>query len=664
MTPLPRLRRQLSGAALLLVLSGCSHDPGETPVPFDPSFLDKSAQPCTDFYQYACGTWLAQHPMKPGYAVQRFENGDYRDDIYFQQLVEAMASPDPSLSDAQSYYASCLAVHHVTMGVSTELNQQLALVSAMTSLADLPLTLARLQKQNVSALMYVFPEIDPGNPARYVLDVWDGGWSLLTRESYADPALGTAYRAHMGALALTALSASANVTLDAQAVFDFEASVATGGSDSTDPIASYNLTDTATLANELPNFDWASYFNELGFGGVANVNLREANYLPNLATALAAAPFDTVKQYLTWRVLEAGASAVNQPLSDEEFHFHRTVVDGQEKQPNDDQYSCLLATRRSFGFVLARHFVENFVSPDVKPEADALVGAIQAAMRANFAQASWLDDATRSAALQKFELLLPKVGYPEAWPTQPPDSNLPSTYLGQVIRLRQQAQDGAAAELGATVDRTAFWASPEITNAFYSPVRNDITIPVAVLQDPFFRAGGAAAFNFGTLGSVIGHELTHGFDSSGRHFDGIGTLSDWWTETAAADFDHRAQCLVDQFSGYEVLPGVNVDGQRTLNENIADLGGVKLAYAAFEADKSRGAGSQGFSAEQEFFLSFAQLWCSQVSDQAAAQLSAYDPHSPPKFRVNGVVRNLPEFAQAFACPAGAPLAPSDPCEVW
>ncbi|HWZ88781.1 MAG TPA: M13 family metallopeptidase, partial [Polyangiaceae bacterium] len=641
MTELPWLLRQLSGAALLLLLSGCSHDRDETPVPFDPSFLDENAQPCTDFYQYACGTWLAQHPKLPGYAVQRFENGDYRDDIYFQQLVEAMASSDPSLSNAQSYYASCLAVHQVTLGVSAELNQQLALVSAMTSPADLPLTLARLQKQNVSALLYVFPEIDPGNPARYVLNVWDSGWSLPTRASYADPALGTAYRAHMGALASAALSASANVTLDADAVFAFEASVATAGSDSTDPIASYNLTDTAALATELPNFDWNGYFTELGFGGVADVNLREANYLPGLATVLAAAPLDTIKQYLTWRVLEASASAVNQPLSDEEFHFHRTVVEGQEKQPTDDQFGCLLATRAAFGFVLARHFVENFVTPDVKPDATGLVDAVQAAMRANFAQTSWLDDATRSAALQKFELLLPKVGYPGVWPAEQLDTNLPSTYLGQLIRLRQDAQDLAAAELSATVDRTAFWASPEITNAFYSPERNDITIPVAVLQDPFFRAGGSAAFNFGTLGAVIGHELTHGFDSSGRHFDGIGTLSDWWTETAAAEFDRRAQCLVDQFNGYEVLPGVPVDGQRTLNENIADLGGVKLAYAAFEADKARGAGSQGFSAEQEFFLSYAQLWCSQVSDQAAAQLAAYDPHSPPKFRVNGVLRNVP-----------------------
>ena len=657
------LQRRLLIAVLALV-SGCSRATNDPAVAFNPTFLDQSAKPCTDFYQFACGTWLAQHPTPPGYAVGRFGTGDDRDDIYFWQLVEAMTSADPNLQSAQSYYGRCLAVSTLPSVSSPELSAQLGLVSAMTSSADLALGLARLHKQSVHALLGAFPEIDPGDSSRYVVDIWDQGWSLPTRESYADPDLGTAYRTHMTALAQAARSASVNVTLDVQAVFDFEASIAQAGSDSTDPLAGYNPTELSALASQVPNFDWAGYFQELGFGAVATVNSVEPSYLTALGALLASAPFDTVKQYLTWRVLEASAAALDQPLKDEEFHFHRTVVEGQAKQPSQDPYNCLLATRSAFGFVLARHFVENFVPADAKPDASELVDEVRAAMRANFTRVPWLDDATRAAAAQKLELLLPKVGYPDVWPAEQVDLSGATSYLGQRLRLQQYALNSAAARLGGSVDRTQFWASPEITNAFYSPERNDITIPVAVLQDPFFRPSGAPAFNFGVLGAIVGHELTHGFDSDGRHFDGVGTLSDWWTETVAAEFDRRAQCLVDQFSGYEALPGMPIDGKLTLNENIADLGGVKLAYAAFEALHDRGRGSRGFSPEQQFFLSYAQVWCTNLSDRAAAQQLATDPHSPAKFRVNGVLRNMPEFASAFSCPADAPLAPPDRCEVW
>jgi putative endopeptidase len=653
-------------AALLALCSACGNADrdADAPLAFDDSFLDTSVDPCTDFYQFACGTWIAQHPAPAGYEVLRFEDGDYRDDIYFSQLVEAMSSDDARLRDAQSYYANCLSAPLAGSAPANALHTQLASIAAMTSMADLPVTLANLQTSNVHALMEVNPEIDPGDPTRYSLDIFDDGWSLPTVSAYADAGLAAAYQAHMTALLSAATSADVNLTLDTQAVFDFERSVVLGASTTTDPVAEYNPTDAATLATTLPGFDWAAYFAQLGFGSVAQANLSDPNYVGSLATLLASVPFDTVKQYLEWRVLEADANFIDEPLIDEEFHFHRTVLQGQAPSSGDTQFYCLLGARDAFGFAFAQHFVESFVPSTLKPSASALVDAVRSAMRSNFAQVSWLDDATRAAALQKLDLLLPKVGYPDTWPTDQVGLLSNSSYLDQAIRVRQHAQDLAVARLASPVDRTEFWASPEITNAFYSPARNDITIPVAVLQDPFFNPNRPAAFNFGVLGQVVGHELTHGFDSNGRHFDGIGTLTDWWTASVATEFDHRTQCLVDQFSSYEALPGENVNGQVTLNENIADLGGLKLAYAAFMAEPTRGKGSPSYSVEQQFFLSYAQGWCSSVSDQAAAELLATDVHSPPKFRVNGVVRNIPAFGQAFSCPANAPLAPVNACEVW
>jgi putative endopeptidase len=655
-------------AGLLVLLSACSGGERATPTPapaaFDPSYLDQGSDPCTDFYQFACGTWIAQHPIQPGYDVERYIDGDFRDDIYFYQLVEAMTSDDPNLTSAQHYYNTCVATNARSSAPAGTLGAQITAIKAMSSLADLPSTLGRLHASGVAALFYLYPQIDAGNSTQYTLVFGDYGWSLPAPESYQDPTLAAAYRMHMTALALAAESAAVNVSLDPQAVFDFESAIASADDESTDPVSRYNPTDTTQLALQLPGFDWAAYIAALGFGNATRVDSIDPSFLPKLAALLAATPFETLQQYLEWRVLETDASSVDQPLAGEEFFFHRTVLRGQQPQAADTDYDCLIATRNQFGFSLARHFVDSFVPSDLKPAASDLADSLRAAMSANFAQVSWLDDATRAAAMQKFELLLPKVGYPEAWPTDTINIGANDAFLDMWLELTKQAWSSAAAQLVAPVDRSLFWASPEITNAFYSPARNDITIPVAVLQDPFFRQDRPAAFNFGALGSVIGHELTHGFDSNGRHYDGTGTLADWWTDSAATEFEQRTQCLVDQYNGYEALPGLNIDGAATLNENIADLGGLKLSYAAFEAQAKRGSAMGGFTPEAQFFLSFAQLWCSNSSDDTLRNQIATDPHSPAKFRVNGVVRNLPEFARAFSCPAGSPLAPPNRCEIW
>jgi putative endopeptidase len=671
MHPNPMPRRLC--AAFFLVLSACGSSKEEqtpaAPVAFDGSFLDTSAEPCTDFYQFACGTWIAQHTAPPGYVVQRLANGDTREDIYFTQLVEAMSSSDPGLRIARSYYAGCLTAARAPSAPPGQMAVQMQWINGMTALSDLPVALGNLQRSGVRSLLAASPEIDPGSPASYMLDIRDAGWSLPSYKSYLDADLAAAYKAHIAALALSAESAGVSVALDPELVFAFERDLAAAGgstSDPTiqpDPVTDYNPTDAAGLASAFPGFDWATYGANLGFRSIRRANVVPADFLASLSGILTAAGLEQVKQYLEWRVLEADAEHVDKPMNDEEFHFHRTVLEGQVRDRADDPFWCLLDTRGWFGFELAQHYVQGFVASDVKPTATDLVESVRSAMRANFSQVSWLDDATRAAAQQKLDLLLPKVGYPDTWPTSSVSFGAADSYLDMAVELVQHAEDDAAARLSGPVDRTEFWASPEITNAFYSPDRNDITIPVAVLQEPFFDGARPMAFSYGALGAVIGHELSHAFDSDGRHFDGVGTLTDWWTADAAGEFQTRVQCLVDQYSGYEALPGLNVDGKSTVNENIADLGGLKLAYAAFEAT-APGKASGKFSAEQQFFLSYAQLWCSSVSDQAAAERLAIDPHSPPKFRVNGVVRNLPEFAQAFSCPAGAPLAPADRCNVW
>jgi putative endopeptidase len=661
-----RLCQQLGFACSALLVVGCSGSTSSSPLPapaFDPSFLDQSADPCADFYQFSCGSWITQHPTTSDRSFERFENGDDRDQLYFSQLVEAMSSSDSSLQPAQSYYQACLAAHMGFPGTASGIEKQLAVISALKTPADLPVALASLHQLGTSALFHADVGIDPHDPTQYVVTIQDGGWSLPSRAAYDDSQLTDDYRTHMATLTHIAAGTMGTIDIDSKAVLDFEHEIAQAGVDGLDPEAGNEALTTKKLITAVPDFDWSGYFAQRGFGAVAHVNLLQPGFPAALELLLASAPLKTIQNYLTWRVLEADAYSTNSSLINEELQFHRGVVSG-ETTPPSATYLCLSATRSAFGFELAKHFVESFVPSDLKPAAVSFVAGIRNAMQANLAEVPWLDDDTRAQAQDKLALLLANVAYPDAWPSPPARFASGSNFLDMVLARAQSGSSASAARLAEAVNRDEFWASPEITNAFYSDFRNDITIPVAVLQSPFYEQNRGPAFDYGALGGVVGHELTHAFDNNGRHFDGTGKLVDWWTESVATEFESRTQCLVDQYNGYQALPGVNVDGQLTLPENIADLGGLKLAWSAFEALPERGGSAGSFTAEQQFFLSFAQLQCANLSDEALKQQLASDPHSPPKFRVNGVVRNLPQFAQAFSCAADAPLAPTDRCEIW
>lgn len=660
------MRTFAMAAGLLLLgplLGGCRGDSADSAplaLAYDPTFIDKSADPCADFYQYACGTWIAQHPPVPGYTESRFNAGDQRNSVYYASIVQAMNSSDPSLRNAQRYYGTCLRAHGAIGTLSAPLREALTAVAALDSLDALPELLARLHGDGVHALFIAGVDIDMGDPRRYTVYISEAGWSLPARASYDDPQLALAYRAHMTALA-SAAAPSFNLALDSAAVFAIERAIAQAGSDERDPKARHNPVDFAGLAAALPGFDWPRYFAARGFAG-ERVNLYEPKALPALKALFASASLDTLKQYLSWRVLEAYANSIDEPLMAEEFAFHRGVLDGAE-QASSGEYDCYMRVRSTFGFVLARHFVENFVPSTLKPEATAFVGELQSALRTNLNQVPWLDAPTRERALAKLDQLLPKVAYPDRWPGVSIEIDATQTLLEQRIGIARGRSAAEANQLGETVDRSEFWASPDVTNAFYTDARNDITIPVAVLSHPFFGQDRPPAFNFGSLGMVVGHELSHAFDSRGRNFDGQGALTDWWSEATLAEFERRSQCLVDQFDAYEALPGLNVDGRLTLDENIADLGGLVASVTAFRAQPEQ-AVSGPYSAEQQLFLAYAQSWCESVSEGLLASRLAVDTHAPGKFRVNGGLRNVPQFAEAFSCSAGSELAPTDRCELW
>ena len=647
------------------LLGGCSgSDAADGPAAYDPSFLDRSVDPCTDFYRFACGTWVAQHPAPSGYASARFFAGDSRENTYFWSLLQAMQSGALDLAQPRRYYDACLAARRSTSTRDDALTTLLGRVSQLSTLQDLPAVLSALHRSGVSALFYARAQIDGTDPTHYGLTLGGAGYSL-TRHEYADETLAAQYRAHIAALSRLALPSS-SAPLDSAAVFDLERAIAEASADDVtlrDPVATYNPIDLAGLAVAVPTFAWPSYLATLGIADTSRLALVDPAYFEVFSKLLGQLGVEQLRQYLTWRVLEAHASASAGPLIDEEFDFHQHILLGRTSAGSDEG-NCLDATREQFGFQLAHHFVNRFVSPTLKPSAEALVSTIRTAMQHDFDAASWLDDATRARAGEKLDLLLNKVAYPERWPADP---NLAlasdSSFLGLRLWLIRGYRADDANSVGTAVDRSDFFLSPDTPNAAYRPQSNDITIALPILQTPFYGEARPAAFAYGGLGVVVGHELTHAFDDQGRHYDGSGAIADWWSESAAAEFEQRAQCLVDQYDAYEPVPGSHVNGSLTLGENIADLGGTRLAYAAFEALPGRSS-SGGFSAEQQFFLALAQVHCSSYSPELQAQLLLSDPHSPDALRVNGVMRNLPEFAQAFSCAAGAALAPEDRCQIW
>jgi predicted metalloendopeptidase len=433
--------------------------------------------------------------------------------------------------------------------------------------------------------------------------------------------------------------------------------------ESRDPVTTYNPQELATLSSSTPGFDWSAYFASVGAGDVRRVNAVAPAYLQGLGAQLKLG-LQAWKSYLTFRTLEAYGDSLGAGILAEEARFHSGVFYGTTSVPPDFAV-CRQQTAEAFPFELAKPFVAYRSSLEDRDAATAIYARVVTALEEDLTESKWLDAPSRDQALAKLDALVAHIAFPDEadWPQTTFPSQVGS-YLGQRLDVVGRRWSEAWASLSQPVDRRAWLAPIVVANAWYDPTANAVTLPAGILQFPEYTAKRRSVLNYGTLGAVLGHELTHAFDDSGRHFDGEGRLRDWWTAESAAEYEHRASCLSDQYASYEALPGLSLDGQLTLGENIADLGGLKLAYAAYRASAIKDAAQGQFDAAQLFFLSYAQLECANFSDSYTTELVLTDPHSPPRFRVNGVVRNMPEFQEAFHCPAGAELAPVDRCGVF
>jgi len=573
-----------------------------------------------------------------------------------------VAADDPDGRIVGAYYQGCLDAP-ANLSARGTLAPILAAINAIQSLDDLARQ-AAVQRLIGSGTFFWNGVITDVSDPTHRIAALDTGGIELARYHYVDPAEAStlaAYRQHISKLA----SFFPAVSIDATQVLQIEttlASAAIDPDDRTDPRTLHHrmsLEDVAALA---PTFPWSTYWQARGLSDIDAVDVAVPAYLTALDSLLKSTPLPALKMYMAWQLIEDKAPRLDQALLDEEFNFWGRVIN-EIPSPAPRSWTCYLDTQNWLGMSLSKPYIARFYRDSSTKDVTAMIADLRGALSRHIAAAAWLDAETEAAAQDKLAAITAKVGYPSQWPALD-GLSLNGSFVDYNLQIDAWQNQGALASLNQPVDHTLWNAAPVTVNAFYSPGDNAITIPAGIMQLPFFADGYSVASNYGAIGVVLGHELTHGFDNSGRLFDGTGLLHDWWTPDTETAFQARAQCVVDQYSSYQVLPGVSVDGQLTLPENLADLGGVNLAYDAWMARGEHEGARGGLDDRQQFFVAFAQSWCENARDAFLQTQVSTDPHSPPRQRVNGALANAPAAAEAFCCAPGTPLAPLNPCAVW
>ena len=433
-----------------------------------------------------------------------------------------------------------------------------------------------------------------------------------------------------------------------------------------DPDTLYHKIDLAGLQGLTPKLPWAPFLDAVGHPDVHAINVATPKFFEGLEPAVLATPMETLRNYLEWSLVNATANRLPAAFVDAHFDFFGRKLSGQEEiRPRWKR--CVAATENALGEEVGKVYVERRFAGDSKQIALEMIGDIQAAFAADLPTLTWMDDETRQRALDKAKAVIDKIGYPDQWRDYSGLTVTPDRYFANAAAADAFELDFQMDKIGHPVDKKEWSMTPQQVNAYYNPLVNEIVFPAGILQPPFFERDFPAPMNYGAIGAVIGHELTHGFDDQGRKFDAEGRLREWWQPEVAKRFDERAQCVEDLYSTYEVEPGVHVQGALTLGENIADIGGLKQAYSAYQLWQQRHGAPQlatDLTPEQVLFVSFGQVWCSKASKEVERLQVTTNPHSPARFRVIGPVSNNPAFAKAFHCPAGSPMAPKDRCEVW
>ena len=651
------------------------------PRSFDLNAMDKTANACTDFYQYACGNWVKTHTIPADQTRWgRFnELAEHNRYLLYQDLEAAAQHPKTPLQKKYGeFYATCMNKTVANQQGYQPIQPVLQQVAALTTKSQLPGIIAQLQAQAGTASLFRFSsQQDDKDATQQIASTSQGGLGLPDRSYYLedDPhtlKIRQAYVTHLTQMFQLIGDTQDAAQKEAESVMTIETALArnsTPRTDMRDPENRYHLLQLSQLQALTPAFDWNSYVHDLGLQDLHTLNVATPVFFLGMNTLIQDQDMSAWKSYLRWNVVHAAAPFLSSAFVDASFDFYgKTLVGQKENQARWKR--CTTLTDHALGEAVGQDWVAQHFPPSSKQSMQQMVTALEAAMKQDIANLPWMNEATKQQADLKLAKIRNKIGYPDKWRDYSKLNVEPNQLLANVHRADAFEFQRKLHRIGKPVNEKEWGMTPPTVNAYYNPSMNDINFPAGILQPPFFDPTKDAAVNYGAIGVVIGHEMTHGFDDEGSKYDGQGNVRMWWTPADRKAFDQRTACEVKEYGGFETAPGTHLNGKLTLGENTADNGGLRLAYQALmETLKTEGPQAMeqkvaGYTPAQQFFISYGQIWCSKQTEASMRVSAKVDPHSTGKWRINGAVQNSDAFGKAFGCTKGQPMMPADACRVW
>ncbi|HEV2990069.1 MAG TPA: M13 family metallopeptidase [Candidatus Angelobacter sp.] len=656
--------------------------PPRLPPGLDKEVMDPTADPCVDFFQYSCGNFSKLHPIpndRPGYGTGAMI-AEYTEYTLHSILEKAAAGGAGRSSNEQKigdFYAACLNTDAIDAKGLKPLQAELDRIAKLKSKEELSSLLAHYKLIGVGAFLEFGEQQDFKDASKQIAAVGQGGLGLPERDYYfrtgeVPERTRKQYVDHITNVMKLMGKPDSQASSDAQKIMELETALAKVSMDITsqrDPHKVYHLMPVSELQKLAPVIAWNLFLKESGAPPVRELNVDNPDFFKGMNSLIASTDLETIKTYLRWQLIRSTPSeALPKAFDEESFDFYSRKLRGQPQQQARWK-RCVQNTDAALGEALGQNYVAQEFPPANKQAMLQMVHDIEAAMDQDLDTLDWMSPATKARAKQKLRAIADKIGYPDHWRDYSNLKVASDDAYGNTIRAIEFETRRQLAKIGKPVDRGEWGISPPTVDAYYNPSMNDINFPAGILQSPFYDKNSPDAVNYGHVGGVIGHELTHGFDDEGRQFDAHGNLSDWWTPDDAKKFQEKADCEVKEYGSFIVVDDVKINGQLTLGENTADNGGLRLAFLAFLADAKRkninlDQKQDGYTPIQQFFLAHGQNWCGSSRPESVRLQAQTDPHSYRKFRVNGVVQNMPEFGKAFGCQTGQPMMPVNACRVW